>query len=223
MKYIFLILSLFFLTSCNDQIRSEKNITSKDSLILSIQGSWKGFKGEPIWDIRPDSIFYYSENKSYYYFINENDMVVLYKNGPYTLKSINVISDTLFFTIGDINGKVFKSRNISPAKINGGYSDFHSENRIGEGDLKNKILGRWEYKTNEGFFSWTFTKDSIKYIQLNKQYFYVQHDNDIIVLTEQNPVIMKAVSVKSDTLFFTTQDNVLIKAHKIVLSADAGK
>lgn len=85
MKYCLLILTTLYLTSCNgnDQIENAKDMPSKNSFILSLQGNWNGFKGEPIWDIRPDSIFYYSENKSYYYFIHNNEMIVLYKNGPY--------------------------------------------------------------------------------------------------------------------------------------------
>lgn len=190
-------------------------MTSKDSLILSIQGSWKGFKGEPIWDIRADSIFYYTENKSYYYFIHDSDMVVLYKNGPYKLKSIIATNDTLFFKIGDLNAKAFKSENRNSIKINDNYSKYHSEDRTADDNTKNKILGKWGYKTNEGVFSWVFTKDSINYIQLDRRYFYVQHDNSVIVLSEGNPTIMKDMAVKSDTLSFTTQNNVLIKAYKI--------
>lgn len=215
MKYCIFILTLLFLYSCNDQIVSIKNMTSKDSLILSIQGSWKGFKGEPIWDIRPDSIFYYSENKSYYYFIHDNDIVVLYKNGPYRLKNITVTNDTFFFKIGDLNAKAFKSENRNSIKINDNYSKNHSEDEVSHDNTKNKILGKWGYETNEGVFSWDFTKDSINYIQSHKRYLYVQHDNSVIVLREENPTIMKDVALKSDTLFFITQDNVLIKAHKI--------
>ena len=67
-------------------------------------------------------------------------------------------------------------------------------------------------------FTWVFTKDSIFYTQLNKRYFYVHHDNNIIVLTEENPTIMKNVVLKSDTLSFTTQDSVTVKAHRIIPS-----
>ena len=42
-------------------------MTSKDSLNLSIQGTWTGYKGTPIWDIRPDSIFYYPETYNFVY------------------------------------------------------------------------------------------------------------------------------------------------------------
>ena len=190
-------------------------MTSKDSLILSIQGSWKGFKGEQIWYIQTDSIFYYSENKNYYYFIHDNDMFVLYKNGPYRIKNIGVTNDTLFFKIGDLNAKAFKSEIRSPIKINDNYSKNHPEDEIAHDSTQNKILGEWGYETNEGVFSWIFAKDSINYIQLDKRYFYVKHDNSVIVLTEKNPTIMKDMVIKSDTLFFTTQDNVLVKAHKI--------
>ena len=215
MKYCLLILTTLFLTTCNNQIESAKSISSKDSLILLIQGNWEGFKGEPIWDIRPDSIFYYSENKSYYYFIHNNEMIVLYKNGPYKIKNIKVTKDTFFFKIGDLNANAFKSKNRNPIRINDNYSEHHSENEMAHDSDKNKILGEWGYKTNEGVFSWAFTKDSINYIQLNKRYFYVQHDNNVIVLSEEEPTIMKDMAVKSDTLFFTTKENVLVKAHKI--------
>jgi hypothetical protein len=190
-------------------------MASKDSLALSIQGSWKGFKGEPIWDIRPDSIFYYSENRSYFYFVHNNDMIVLYKNGPYKFKNIRVTNDTLFFKTGDLNVIAFRSENINSIKLKDNYFKNHLEGEMSHDNSKNKILGEWGYEHKKGVFSWLFTKDSIFYIQLNKRYFYVQHDNNVIVLTEENPTIMKDMAVKSDSLSFTTQDNVLIKAHKI--------
>jgi len=186
-------------------------MTSNDSLNLSIQGSWTGDKGASIWDIRHDSIFYYLENRSYYYFIHGNDMIVLYKSGPYKLENIRVTNDTLFFKIDALNAMVFKSVNTKPIKL----KENHPVDEISHDNSKNKILGEWGYEHKEGVFSWVFTKDSIYYIQLNKRYFYVQHDNDIIVLTEEDPTIMKDIAVKSDTLSFKMHDNVLIKAHKI--------
>jgi len=203
------------LNSCDDQTGKIKSMNSKDSLALSIQGSWKGYQGEPIWDIGPDSIFYYSENRSYYYFIHKNSMIVLYKNGPYKFKNIRVKNDSLFFTTQNMNIIAIKSENTNSFRFKSDYIKNDSEDETSNNTTKNKILGKWGYEYDKGIFSWVFTRDSIFYIQLNKQYFYVQHDNDVIVLTEENPTIMKDIAVKSDTLSFTAEDNVLIKAHKI--------
>jgi hypothetical protein len=211
MKYYLFILSVLFLNSCNNLSQEVKNMTSKDSINLSIQGSWIGDKKTPIWDIRPDSIFYYSENRSYYYFIHGNDMIVLYKSGPYKLENIRVTNDTLFFKIDALNAMLFKSTNTKSLKI----KENHLVDEISHNNSKHKILGKWGYQHKEGIFSWVFTKDSIYYTQLNKWYFYVQHDNNVIVLSDNDPTVMKDIAVKSDTLFFTTKDNIIIKAHKI--------
>lgn len=215
MKYCLFILCILFLNSCNNQIESIKNATSTDSLNLSVQGSWKGYKGEPIWDIGPDSIFYYSENRSYYYFIHHNSMIVLYKNGPFEFKNIKVSDDTLFFKTGDMNAIAFKSKNKNSHKFKEGDLKNHLEDEIDNENIKKKILGEWGYEYKEGVFTWVFTKDSIFYTQLNKRYFYVQHGNNIIVLTEEKPIIMKDVTLKSDTFSFTTQDSIPVKAHRI--------
>lgn len=215
MKFCFFSLYILFLNSCNNQVESVKNMSHTDSLNLSIQGSWKGDTGGLVWDIGPDSIFYYSENKSYYYFIHKDDMIVLYKNGPYKFKNIRVKKDSLFFTTQNMNIIAIKSENTNSFRFKSDYFENDSEDETSNNTTKNKILGKWGYEYDKGVFSWVFTKDSIFYIQLNKQYFYVQHDNDIIVLTEENPTIMKDIAVKSDTLSFTAEDNVLIKAHKI--------
>ncbi len=61
-------------------------MSSSDSFAFALQGTWGGHDN-PTWDIGIDSIFYYSENKSYYYFTHGRDMIVLYKNGPYSLKT----------------------------------------------------------------------------------------------------------------------------------------
>lgn len=215
MKYFVFILSALTLNSCNHQSERIKNLTSKDSLILSIQGSWKGFKGVLIWNIRPDSIFYYSENRSYYYFVHNNDIIVLYKYGPYKLKNIRVRNDTIFFKTGDLNAIAFRSEDTDPIKTKKDYFKNQLEDETHTDSIKNKILGKWGYEYKEGLFSWVFTKDSVFYTQLNKRYFYLQHDNNIVVLSDENPSIMKDISVKYDTLSFKTPDNVIIKAHKI--------
>ncbi len=211
MKYWLIIFYILFLNSCNNPIERIENTTSTGSLNLSIQGTWKGFKGEPIWNIGSDSIFYYSENRSYYYFIHNDGMIVLYKNGPYEFKNIRISKDTLFFKTGNLNAVAFKSEN----KYKGKSFTNHLANNIYSDDIKNNILGKWGYEHKEGVFTWVFTKDSIFYTQLNKRYFYALHDNNIIVLTEEKPEIMKNVTIKYDTLFFMTQDSVHIKAHKI--------
>ena len=146
MKYSLLILCILCLNSCNDHIDRMKYMTSKDSLISSIQGSWKGYKDVPIWDIGPDSIFYYSENKSYYYFIHNNDMIVLYKKGPFKFKSIRVSEDTFFFKTGDLNANAFRCENKNPNKFRAVDLNNYLTDEVSNKEIKNKIEGEWGYE-----------------------------------------------------------------------------
>jgi hypothetical protein len=112
MKCCFFIFYIFFLNCCNNPIESIEKTASTDNLNLLIQGSWKGYSGESIWDIGADSIFYHSENRSYYYFIHNDGMIVLYKNGPFEFKNIRISGDTLFLKTGNLNAIAFKSKSI---------------------------------------------------------------------------------------------------------------
>jgi len=213
MRQLFFFLSISFLFSCNSQLKTEKHVTSVNSLSLAIQGDWGGFDG-PTWAFGPDSVFYYSENKSYYYFIHHNDAIVLYKNGPFKLKNIRILNDTLFCGVDGINVKFFRQKNNKSSKQNSDYGKKH-EISTDTTELKKSILGEWGYKYSKGIFSWRFTTDSINYIQMNKTFFYKQIENNIIVLTDEEPALMKDIIIKGDTMYFTAQDSILIKAHKI--------
>jgi hypothetical protein len=215
-KYCFFALSIFFFISCNNRQKSQKYVSSSDSLALAIQGIWGG--DEPTFDIGIDSIFYYSEKKSYYYFIHGNDMIVLYKNGPYSLKNIQIEKDTFFCERhNQLKLQMYRFKNNKPIKQNYGYSKNEIQHEISYNiaEVKKGILGEWGYKHSKGVFSWIITEDSIEYIQKNKKFYFQQNNNNIIVLTDEEPVIMKDVLIKGDTMYFTTQDSILIKAHKM--------
>ena len=91
-------LALFFFLSCQqNSIRKGNELGKLPNTLSSIRGTWGGETGTPVWLIKDDSIYYYSENRSYYYFVHENDLIVLYKEGPFMLKNIHSVYDTLFF------------------------------------------------------------------------------------------------------------------------------
>lgn len=101
MKFKVIIL-IILISSCQTNLKERKNllqkITPEDSLKLTIIGKWGGLEGEPVWKIEKDSMYYYGEKKSYPYTIKSNDMIVSYKEGPFILKSIHTLKDTLMFT-----------------------------------------------------------------------------------------------------------------------------
>jgi hypothetical protein len=98
-----ILIVVIFFTACknNNAIKEVSIATTNDSLISTIVGKWGGDTGEPVWEIKKDSIHYYNEKKSYYYLIHEKDMIVLYKEGPYMLHNIHTVNDTLFFDINN--------------------------------------------------------------------------------------------------------------------------
>lgn len=98
MKKIVIVFFLFI--SCNQRKNnSTTNLSNpKDSLVMTLLGKWGGRTGKPVFEIKKDSIHYFNEQKSYYYMIHGDDMIVLYKEVPYLLKDIHIIEDTIFFT-----------------------------------------------------------------------------------------------------------------------------
>lgn len=99
MKYIFFSTLLIFFLSCNNQdsAPTQKNLLN-DSLKNSLLGKWGGLgENEPVWEIKKDSIYYYEEGKSYYYFILRGDFIIKRLNSSVALKNIHVYKDTLFF------------------------------------------------------------------------------------------------------------------------------
>lgn len=101
-----ILLGVCIIVACNnntDKRGKEISITTNDSLISTILGKW-GEVGNPVWKIDKDSIYYFNENKSYYYLVHDGDMIVLYKSGPYSLNKIHSLNDTLFFKINDVGG-----------------------------------------------------------------------------------------------------------------------
>ena len=102
---------LFSACKNNSATKEPTVTTTRDSLVSTILGKWGGEEGKPVWEIKKDSIYYYNQNKSYYYLIHDKDMIVLYKEGPYMLHNIHTVNDTLFFDINS-EGMVTKAFRI---------------------------------------------------------------------------------------------------------------
>ncbi len=127
------------------------------------------------------------------------------------------MKDTIFCKIHDeLNLQIFRTKNYKPLKQNYRYPK-NELRRISNDiiEVEKSMSGEWGYQHSKGLFSWIFTKDSIEYIHWNKKFYYQRNDNNVIVLTDEEPVIMKNVLIKEDTIYFTTEDSIFIKAHKI--------
>ena len=102
MKNFKIVIFVLFI-SCNqnktETVKSALSGNTNDSLTSALMGKWGTFDGEPIWEIKKDSLYYFSEKKSYYYLIHNKDIIVLYKEGPFMLSNIHFSKDTLFFKI----------------------------------------------------------------------------------------------------------------------------
>lgn len=104
MKRFFVIL-LLLVIACNQNKseagKDDSNNNSRDSLISTLMGKWGTDKGEPTWEISKDSLYYFTEKRAYYYLVHDEDLVVLYKEGPFLMTHPHVVRDTLFFKIHD--------------------------------------------------------------------------------------------------------------------------
>lgn len=81
---------------CNNP--NAKLSSNNDNLGEKIIGLWGGLEeNEPVWKITPDSIYYFSEQKSYSYKLYRDSLEVNYKEGPFYLWNLSVIQDTLIF------------------------------------------------------------------------------------------------------------------------------
>jgi hypothetical protein len=84
-------------------------VTKQDSLQKVIIGQWGGLDEEqPVWEIDTDSIYYFGEQQSYPCKLLGDSLMVYYKAGPFYLRDISVIEDTLLF-YNDL-GKVYAYR-----------------------------------------------------------------------------------------------------------------
>ena len=114
MKSIKVVLILLII-SCNRSVnrspQQDLSTSTRDSLISTLVGKWGTDEGKPIWEIKKDSLYYFSEKKSYYYLLHNKDLVVLYKEAPFILTDAHVLNDTLFFKIHDsITVETFRIR-----------------------------------------------------------------------------------------------------------------
>lgn len=110
------ILCILFLASCNGEPSNNltKQVTNVDSLKNTLVGLWGGLgENSPVWEIKIDSIYYYSENKSYPYKILDKDMVIERQESKGVLRNISVAEDTLTFYDEqglEVNGYRFKRK-----------------------------------------------------------------------------------------------------------------
>lgn len=99
-KGIYFVLTLIFI-ACNQHDKkntSSKKVTMEDSLKIKLIGKWGGIgEGTPVWDIRPDSIYYYERSAAYPYKILNGDFIINLPSSKGVLKQISVIKDTMFF------------------------------------------------------------------------------------------------------------------------------
>jgi hypothetical protein len=95
-KQFFIFLLLF--TACQQKKPAIIKISIEDSFRNSLIGKWGGLnESHPVWKISHDSVYYYSQNKSYPYSIAGNDLIIDEGLEQPLLKNVSVIKDTLFF------------------------------------------------------------------------------------------------------------------------------
>jgi hypothetical protein len=105
-RYHSIIIKTYFLSTlifiaCNqhDTKNTEaKNLTADDSLKIKLIGKWGG-RGEkvPVWEIRPDSIYYYAHSKAYSYKILNGDFIIDLPESKAIFEDMSVVNDTMFF------------------------------------------------------------------------------------------------------------------------------
>lgn len=100
LKGICFLLTLIFI-ACNQQnTKNEpsKKMTMDDSLKTRLIGKWGGIgEDTPVWDIMPDSIYYYDRSTAYPYKILNGDFIIDLPVSKGILKHITVIKDTMSF------------------------------------------------------------------------------------------------------------------------------
>lgn len=100
LKRIYFLLTLIF-AACDQQ--DSKNIPSKkmaadDSLKINLIGKWGGLgESTPVWNIMPDSIYYYDRSTAYPYKILNGDFIIYLPESKGVLRHVTVIKDTMSF------------------------------------------------------------------------------------------------------------------------------
>jgi hypothetical protein len=99
MKVLPIIVIIFFIGCNTRQGESQFHIkTAPDSLNQSLIGKWGGLnETTPVWNIKLDSIYYYSEHKSYPYKISKGDLFIYRDSTVGILRNISVTKDTMQF------------------------------------------------------------------------------------------------------------------------------
>jgi hypothetical protein len=99
-KGAYFFIALIIIACNQNEIKNTtvKKLTADDSLKIELIGKWGGMgEDTPIWDIRPDSIYYYDRSTAYSYKILNSDFIIDLPESKGVLKHVSVIKDTMFF------------------------------------------------------------------------------------------------------------------------------
>ncbi|HKO79597.1 MAG TPA: hypothetical protein VJU78_04340 [Chitinophagaceae bacterium] len=100
LKGIYFLVTLMFVACDQPDSKNtpSKTMTADDSLKINLIGKWGGL-GEsiPVWNIMPDSIYYYGRSAAYPYQILNGDFIIYLPESKGVLKHITVIKDTMSF------------------------------------------------------------------------------------------------------------------------------
>lgn len=92
---------LLILIACNEQdasVPKDAVEIHEDSLRYVIGGAWGDRQGKPYLLFIGDSMYSYITQKTFYYLVHDDDIIILYDENPDLLQNIHTIRDTLFFT-----------------------------------------------------------------------------------------------------------------------------
>ena len=100
MKHLFF-LAVIFCFSCNNNNSnnaSTKKLKRIEALRNQLIGQWGGLEEDsPVWDITPDSIYYFQSKQIYPYQLLDSNFVINYPGSRHPLKIISIVKDTLKF------------------------------------------------------------------------------------------------------------------------------
>ena len=115
MRTFYFFISLLFFIACNQhdtKTTPVKKMTADDSLRIKLLGRWgnREAKDRPVWDISPDSIYYYERKTAYHYKIENGDFIIDYSESKFALRHVSVIKDTMFFFDDEANMSIRADR-----------------------------------------------------------------------------------------------------------------
>lgn len=109
MKIILCSFILLFI-SCNDDKKANTNNVQERSSIPGLLGKWGGTEGGPSLEIKEDSIYYYSYNKSHpYKLVGDTLFLPISESDSFTVwGTAKVIADTFFLIEGNTITKSYR-------------------------------------------------------------------------------------------------------------------